>query len=147
MALPKNWTEINVNQVPPFFTPRGKEMVMYLTPEHSEEDGSRFGHYNEKTNSTEFRTQTEEERDCGEVKQNHYFQDESFILGVLGWEIYLFCGPVFTVPGYRHRGSRFDSRCYQIFWVAVDLERRPISLLRINEELLERKTKWTENWD
>jgi hypothetical protein len=33
----------------------------------------------------------------------------------------------------------FDSRRYQIFCVAVGLEWGPISLVRINEELLERK--------
>jgi hypothetical protein len=37
-----------------------------------------------------------------------------------------------SVPG-------FDSRCYQILCIAVGLERGPFSLMRINEELLERK--------
>jgi hypothetical protein len=32
-----------------------------------------------------------------------------------------------------------DSRCYHILCVAVGLERGPLSLLKINEELLERK--------
>jgi hypothetical protein len=36
------------------------------------------------------------------------------------------------------RGLGFDSRCYQSFKVAVGLERGP-ALVRINEELLERK--------
>jgi hypothetical protein len=33
----------------------------------------------------------------------------------------------------------FDSRRYKIFCVAVGLERVPLNLVRINEELLERK--------
>jgi hypothetical protein len=38
------------------------------------------------------------------------------------------CGPAVTVPGCRPKGPRFDSRRYQ----------GPLSLVRINEELLER---------
>jgi hypothetical protein len=49
------------------------------------------------------------------------------------------CGPVIRVPGYRSRGPGFDSRPYQIFWEVVGLERGPLSLVRIIEELLERK--------
>jgi hypothetical protein len=48
-------------------------------------------------------------------------------------------GLVLRVPGYRPRGPGFDCRFYQIFSVAVGLERGPIGLVRINEELLERK--------
>jgi hypothetical protein len=44
------------------------------------------------------------------------------------------------VPGYRSRGPRFDSRCYQIFWEVVGLERGPLSLMRIIEELFEWKS-------
>jgi hypothetical protein len=44
------------------------------------------------------------------------------------------------VPGYRSRGSGFDSRSYQIFWEVVGLERGPLSLVRIIEELLERRS-------
>ena len=47
------------------------------------------------------------------------------------------CGLVVRVSGYRYRGLGFDSRCYQIFWVVVGLERGPLSLVRSNEELLE----------
>jgi hypothetical protein len=39
------------------------------------------------------------------------------------------------------RGPVFDSQRYQIFCVAVGLERGPLSLVRINEELLERKVE------
>jgi hypothetical protein len=49
------------------------------------------------------------------------------------------CGLVVRVPGYRSRGPAFDSRRYQIFWEVVGLERGPLSLVRITEELLERK--------
>jgi hypothetical protein len=43
------------------------------------------------------------------------------------------------VPGYISRGPKFDSRRYHIFWEVVGLERGPLSLVRIIEELLERK--------
>jgi hypothetical protein len=49
------------------------------------------------------------------------------------------CGLVIRVPGYRSRGPGFDSRLYQIFWEVVGVERGPLSLVRIIEELLERK--------
>jgi hypothetical protein len=43
----------------------------------------------------------------------------------------------------------FDSRRHQIFLVAVGLERGPLSPVRINEELLERKSSGSglESWD
>jgi hypothetical protein len=50
------------------------------------------------------------------------------------------CGLVVRVPGYRSRGPGFDSRRYQVFWEVVDLERGPLSLVRITEELLEWKS-------
>jgi hypothetical protein len=49
------------------------------------------------------------------------------------------CGLVVRVPGHRSRRPGFDSRLYQIFWV-VGLERGPLSLVSITEELLERKS-------
>jgi hypothetical protein len=49
------------------------------------------------------------------------------------------CGPVVRVLGCSPRGSGFDSMRYQIFCVAVDLERGPCSFVKINEELLEGK--------
>jgi hypothetical protein len=48
------------------------------------------------------------------------------------------CVLAVRVPGYRSRGPRSDSRLYQIFWEVVGLERSPLSLVRIIEELLER---------
>jgi hypothetical protein len=50
------------------------------------------------------------------------------------------CGLMVRVPGYRSRDPGFDSRSYQIFWVVVGLERCPLSLVRITEELLEWKS-------
>jgi hypothetical protein len=47
---------------------------------------------------------------------------------------------VVRVPGYRSWGPGFDSWCYQVFWEIVGLERGPLSLVRIIEELLERKS-------
>jgi hypothetical protein len=44
---------------------------------------------------------------------------------------------VVRVPGYRSIDPRFDSWCYQIFWEIVGLERGPLNLVRIIEELLE----------
>jgi hypothetical protein len=46
------------------------------------------------------------------------------------------CGLEVRVLGYRSRDSGFDSRRYHIFWKAVGLERGPLSLLSITEELL-----------
>jgi hypothetical protein len=46
---------------------------------------------------------------------------------------------VIRVPGYKSRGPGFDSGRYQIFSEVMGLERGPLSLVRIIEELLERK--------
>jgi hypothetical protein len=50
------------------------------------------------------------------------------------------CGLVVRVPDHRFRGPGFDSRRYQIFWEVVCLERGPLSLVRIIEELLWRNS-------
>jgi hypothetical protein len=47
---------------------------------------------------------------------------------------------VVRVPGYRSRGPGFDSRCNQIFWEVMGLERAPLSLVSTNEELLGRNS-------
>jgi hypothetical protein len=49
------------------------------------------------------------------------------------------CGMVVRVPGYSRRDTGFDSRRCQIFRVGVVLERGPLSLVRINEELTWKK--------
>jgi hypothetical protein len=41
-------------------------------------------------------------------------------------------------PGYNSRGPGFDSRSHQIFWEVVGLERGPLSLVSITEELIGR---------
>jgi hypothetical protein len=41
------------------------------------------------------------------------------------------------VPGCRPRGPEFDSWHYQIFGEVVGLERGPLSLVKIIEELVE----------
>jgi hypothetical protein len=50
------------------------------------------------------------------------------------------CVPVVRDPGCRPRGSGVDSGRNNIFRVAVGLERGSFKLVRINEELLERKS-------
>jgi hypothetical protein len=49
------------------------------------------------------------------------------------------CGLVVRLPLYRSRGPGFDSRRYQIFWVA-GLEWGPLSLVSTIEELLGRNS-------
>jgi hypothetical protein len=49
-----------------------------------------------------------------------------------------FIGLVVRVPGCYPRGPEVDSRRYQVFCIAVGLERDALSLVRINEELFER---------
>jgi hypothetical protein len=49
----------------------------------------------------------------------------------------ILCVLVVRVPGYRSRGLGLDSRRYQFFWEVVGLERGPLGLVSITEELLE----------
>jgi hypothetical protein len=44
---------------------------------------------------------------------------------------------VVRIPGYRYRRPGIDSRHYQIFWKVEGLERGPLSLVSITEELIE----------
>jgi hypothetical protein len=71
------------------------------------------------------------------------------IQNVACWNLFSTCheglrnrlrGLVVRVPGYRFRGPGFDSQRYQIFWEVLCLERGPLSLVRITEELLEWKS-------
>jgi hypothetical protein len=55
------------------------------------------------------------------------------------------CGTVVRVPGYRSRDPGLDSRRYQIFWEVVGLERGPLSLVSITEELFEWKNSGSES--
>jgi hypothetical protein len=61
------------------------------------------------------------------------------ILNIIWYRYFVdrLCGLVVRVPGYRSRGPRFHSRRYQILWEVVGLERGPLSLGWIIEELLE----------
>jgi hypothetical protein len=45
---------------------------------------------------------------------------------------------VIRIPAYRSSCPGFDFRRYQIFWEVVGLERGPLSLVRIIEELLKK---------
>jgi hypothetical protein len=63
------------------------------------------------------------------------------------WHCYLetlstdrLCGLVVRISGYRSRGPWFDSRRFHIFWEAAGLERGPLSLMKITEELLQGKS-------
>jgi hypothetical protein len=47
------------------------------------------------------------------------------------------CGLAVRVHGYTSRGPGFGSQRYQIFREVVGLERGPLSLVSITEELLE----------
>jgi hypothetical protein len=51
---------------------------------------------------------------------------------------FVICGLVVRVHGYRFRGPGFDSRRYQVLRV-VCMERGPLNLVRIIEELLNGK--------
>jgi hypothetical protein len=62
--------------------------------------------------------------------------------GVCNGEWDRLCGLVVRVPGYRSRGPGFDSRRYQIFWEVVDLERGPLSLVKITESRKPRLRLW-----
>jgi hypothetical protein len=59
------------------------------------------------------------------------------------------CGLVVRVPGSKPRGPRFDSRGYQIFWVAVGLERGPLSPWEGKWVATWKKSSGSglENWD
>jgi hypothetical protein len=66
------------------------------------------------------------------------------LLDIYVYEYYsdIYCrlsGLVVRVPSYGSRGPGFDSRRYQVFWKVVGLELGALSLVRIIEELLERK--------
>jgi hypothetical protein len=50
------------------------------------------------------------------------------------------CGLVIRVSGYRSRGPGFNYRFYPIFCEVLGLERGPLSLLSITEELLGRNS-------
>jgi hypothetical protein len=59
------------------------------------------------------------------------------------WKNGCLCGLVVRVLGRRPRGPEFDSLCYQIFWVAMGLERGPLNLMNINKGYLNEKVAAT----
>jgi hypothetical protein len=74
---------------------------------------------------------------------SHFVFCDPFEGTIYGARIFIFdrlCGLVATVSGYRSRDPGFDSGRTQIFWEAVGLERGPLSLVSITEELLERNS-------
>ena len=69
----------------------------------------------------------EDSREHGSMKDGH------LLTGLV--RIDRLCGLVVRVSGYRYRGPGFDPRRYRIFWVAVGLERGPLSLVSwVNEK-------------
>jgi hypothetical protein len=57
------------------------------------------------------------------------------------WNVFdRLCGLVVKSSWPHIQTSGFDSRCYQIFWEVVGLERGPLSLVSTNEELLGRNS-------
>jgi hypothetical protein len=68
------------------------------------------------------------------VISNHLFDVRWREMHVLNCD--RLCGLMVRLSGYRSRGSRFDSRPYQIFWEVGCLERGPLNLVRTIEELL-----------
>jgi hypothetical protein len=51
------------------------------------------------------------------------------------------CDLVVTVPEFGSRDPEFDYRCYELFLIVVGLERSPLNLVTIHEELLQRKRR------
>jgi hypothetical protein len=76
---------------------------------------------------------------------NLHLKQIKLLIILMKWYIFQFyiprhrlCSQVVRAPGYRSRGPGFDSRRYQIFWAVVSLERGPLRLARIIEEIV----KW-----
>jgi hypothetical protein len=80
---------------------------------------------------------------CAEVREfelrSHRSARYTYIYILVFWLMDSLCGLAVRVPGCRSRGPGFDVWPYQIFWEVVGLERGPLSLMRIIEELLEWK--------
>jgi hypothetical protein len=69
-----------------------------------------------------------------EAFENTVSQTAEISVGLIIIRINWLCGLVVRVPGYRSRGSGFDSHQYPIFWEVVGLERSPLSLVSVIEE-------------
>jgi hypothetical protein len=62
-----------------------------------------------------------------------------FLLGLIKYHVIHQGGPPLWSSGQSSRGPGLDSLRYEIFWEAVGLKCGSLSVLRITEELLERK--------
>jgi hypothetical protein len=72
--------------------------------------------------------------------QNHRCENLNATFILLDLYVDRLYGLVVRVPGYLSRGLGFDYRRYQIFWEVMGLERGPLSLVSITDELLEWKS-------
>jgi hypothetical protein len=82
-----------------------------------------------------------------------YISHKAVLFGNMYLIVIMFMWPTLWSSGQsswlQTQGTTFVSWCFQIFWVAVGLKQGPLSLMRINEELLEIKSSGSclENWD
>jgi hypothetical protein len=81
------------------------------------------------------------------VLQDLTVVDWCFTWCIIIYFAYVYCGLVVEFLATDPDVSGFDSRRYQVFCVAVGLKRGPLNLVRINEELLERKVASHKNMD
>jgi hypothetical protein len=72
-------------------------------------------------------------------KHANFHLTSEFDMPEFSWDS--LCAVVVRVPGCTHKGPGFEFRNYQIFLVGMCLERGSLGLVRINEELLERKIR------
>jgi hypothetical protein len=89
-----------------------------------------FGLINEKLFiflSVEAVSHITERTEWGSIRSEFYLREFNILE--------LLYGLVVRLPGYKSRGPVLDSLVYQIFWVVVGLERGPLSLVRIMEDL------------
>jgi hypothetical protein len=73
------------------------------------------------------------------LKKLPHMQGDFGIWDFFMLELDRLCGLVVRVPGCKPRDPGFVSQRYQIFCVAMSLERVPISHMRINEEFPPKK--------
>jgi hypothetical protein len=69
--------------------------------------------------------------------KNYYHFSRSLPLDIVTQSSDSLYALVLRFRDYRSRGSGSDFRRYRFFFEVVDQERGPLSLVRINEELLE----------
>jgi hypothetical protein len=74
------------------------------------------------------------------VSQSEFMTEEHDLRQHHSLRNYRWCGSKDRLCRLVARGPGFDSRPYQIFWEVVGLERVPLSLVSVTEELLEWKS-------